>query len=85
MCVCVCVYTCMCTYVYIYIYIYVYIYDINIYAYVHIRIISADLSRASSVLDSTSLPTTSSPLPSPIPRSKARRGHQASQPRWPGS
>ena len=35
--------------------------------------ISADLSRASSVLDYTSLPTTSSPFPSPSPRSKAQK------------
>ena len=45
----------------IYIYIYIYIY------------ISADLSRASSVLDSTSLPTTSSPFPTPNPRSNAQK------------
>ena len=42
-------------YIYIYVYIYIYIY------------VSADLSRASSVLDSTSLPTTSSPFPTSLP------------------
>ena len=35
--------------------------------------ISADLSRASSVLDYTSLPTTSSPFPTPTPRSKGQK------------
>ena len=34
---------------------------------------SADLSRASSVLDYTSLPTTSSPFPTPTPRSKGQK------------
>ena len=35
--------------------------------------ISADLSRASSVLDYTSLPTTSSPFPTPTPQSKGQK------------
>ena len=35
--------------------------------------ISADLSRASSVLDCTSLPRTSNPFPTPTSRSKAHK------------
>ena len=51
--------------------------------------ISADLSRASSVLDYTSLPTTSSPFQIPTLEARTRRGHQFSQsatgrPRLPG-
>ena len=47
--------------------------------------ISADLSRASSVLDSTPLPRTSSPFHIPPLEARPRREHQSSQPRKPGS
>ena len=46
---------------------------------------SADLSRASSVLDYTSLPTTSSPSMSHPLEARPIIGDQPSQPRLPGS
>ena len=46
--------------------------------YIHI---SADLSRASSVLDYTSLPTTSSHFHLPPLEARPRRGQQSSQSR----
>ena len=54
------------------------IYDLHIYIYIYVCIyiyiyISADLSRASSVLDSTCQPTTSSPFPTPTPQSKGQK------------
>ena len=52
----------------------------HIYIYIYIYV-SADLSRASSVLDYTSLPTTSSPFHLPPLEARPRRGHQSSQPR----
>ena len=47
--------------------------------------ISTDLSIESSVLDYTSLPTTSSPFHVPPVEAMPKRGDQPSQPRWPGN